>query len=66
MRHIPKNKSLGPDHWHPNEVKFLPDLVKGKLAEIMHQAEKEGKWPDNLRYSTVTLTPKAKAIHDVS
>ena len=38
-------------------------MYKVKLIEIMHQAEMEGKWPENLRYSTVTLTPKPKATH---
>ena len=64
LKHLLKNKSLGPDHWHPHEVRFLLNMYQVKLIEILHQVEKEGRWPENLRYSTVTLTPKPKATHE--
>ena len=47
-----------------NRVRILPKIFKIKLVEIMQQAEEEGRWPENLRYSTVTNTPKAKAVHE--
>ena len=64
FNNIPQNKSFGPDHWHPNEVRLLPKMFKRNLIDIMQQSEVGGRWPENLRYSTVTLTPKTKAVHE--
>ena len=64
VRRLRNGKALGPDGWEPNELRALPRRAYAQMAAIMNNAEKEGRWPEQLRVTQVSLIPKEGACHE--
>ena len=52
--------AAGMEGWRVAELKALPPFLLDKLAQLLNQVEKTGRWPRSLERALVTLVPKGE------
>ena len=52
--------AAGMEGWRVAELKVLPTFLLDKLAQLLNNVEKSGRWPRSLERALVTLVPKGE------
>ena len=58
--------AAGIEGWRVAELKALPPFLLDKLAQLLNQVEKTGRWPRSLERALVTLVPKGEGGHPLA
>ena len=58
LKRMSVNKAIGLDHWHPRELRVLPEETIEALADIYNSTERLGRWPHQVRNALVAMIPK--------
>eukprot|EP00660_Eupelagonema_oceanica_P019203 gene19203-biopygen19823 len=66
LRKMKKKQAGGIEGWRVAELKALPEPLLELLAEFYNVVEREGRWPEALKRSLITLIPKGEGTEPLN